>query len=321
MYRKLLERGNTMRLKILLAGGTGTIGKSLIEALTPDYDVYTMSKYPKKHSQQHVNWIKGDIYNYYDVKKAMEEIDIAVFFIDPTKHSAKMTRALAKELNIIAADNFARAAKVCRVHEILYVRGSKFDQETITQLQSHGVHVRPTSKRINRPHISVEFQAAKYDDIRIAHHIPKPPHWDMETFIDEMAHWLSQTTGTRAKIVREGNCFKFYKKKNNKLLFEFELERIDHHYYRLVAIDSSISYTKEGKRACVEFRYIPQFNWIIVHLFDYIPRAFWPIAYMIQVPFYQMLIRGFDSKCRIQTLQHRQSNGEPISYTKNDDKS
>ncbi|WP_234021467.1 hypothetical protein [Staphylococcus agnetis] len=104
-------------------------------------------------------------------------------------------------------------------------------------------------------------------------------------------------------------------------MFKFELERIDEHYYRLVAKESSISYTKEGKRACVEFRYIPQFNWIIVHLFDYIPQAIWPIAYMIQVPFYQMLIRGFDTKCRIQTLQHKQINGEFMSYTKNDKKS
>ncbi|MDT0692875.1 NAD(P)H-binding protein [Staphylococcus chromogenes] len=305
-----------MRLKILLAGGTGTIGKSLIESLTPDYDIYTMSKYPKKNSTQNVTWIKGDIYNYYDVQNAMNGMDLAVFFIDPTKHSAKMTRALAKELNIIAADNFGRAAKVCGVREILYVRGSKFDQETLTQLQSQGVHVRATSKRINRPHISVEFQAAKYDDIRIAHHIPKPPHWDLNQCIDQMTHWLSQTTGTRVKIVREGDVFKFYKKKNNKHLFTFELERVDHHFYRLVAIESSISHTKEGKRACIEFRYIAQFNWIVVHLFDYIPKAFWPIVYMIQVPFYQMLIRGFDTKCRIQTLQHRQLNGEPLSYTK-----
>ncbi|UEX89823.1 NAD(P)H-binding protein [Staphylococcus ratti] len=307
-----------MRLKILLAGGTGTIGKSLIHALTPEYDIYTMSKYPKKHSNSQVTWIKGDIYNYYDVLQAMEGMDIAVFFIDPTKHSAKMTRALAKELNIIAADNFGRAAQACDIKEILYVRGSKFDQETIMQLQSHGVHVRATSKRINRPHISVEFQAAKYDDIRIAHHIPKPPHWDLNILINEMSRWLSQTTGTRVKIVREDNHFKFYKKKNNKLLFIFELERIDQHFFRLVTIESTISYTKEGKRACIEFRYIPQFNWVIVHLYDYIPKVLWPIAYMLQVPFYQMLIRGFDTKCRIQTLQHRQLNGELTSYTEKD---
>lgn len=33
-------------------------------------------------------------------------MDIAIFYIDPNKHSAKLTQATARDLNLIAADNF-----------------------------------------------------------------------------------------------------------------------------------------------------------------------------------------------------------------------
>ena len=52
--------------------------------------------------------MKRDIYNYTDVVKAMEGMDIALFYLDPNKNS-KLTQATARDLNLIAADNFARA--------------------------------------------------------------------------------------------------------------------------------------------------------------------------------------------------------------------
>ena len=38
-------------------------------------------------------------------------MNIAVFYLDPNKNSAKLTQATARDLNLIAADNFARAAQ------------------------------------------------------------------------------------------------------------------------------------------------------------------------------------------------------------------
>ncbi|MBH9582179.1 hypothetical protein I9026_12565, partial [Staphylococcus felis] len=82
-------------------------------------------------------------------------IYVGLFYIDPTKHSAKMTRELARELNLFAADNFARAAFTQNVKEIMYISGSKFDHETVSQHRAYVTPVRTTSKKMNRPHISV----------------------------------------------------------------------------------------------------------------------------------------------------------------------
>ncbi len=305
-----------MKPNVLLAGGTGYIGKPLIHTLADRCFIHTISKYPKKQAHSAVNWIEADIYNYLDVLRAMHGIDIAIYFLEPTKHSAKMTRALAKDLNIIAADNFARAAAQQGVKEIIYVRGSQFDNETVQQLGRYGVPVRFTSKKVNRSHISVEFQGAKYNDIRLVHHIPKPFKWSLGSFVHQMGIWLSQTPGTRTSIRHVDHRIEVYDKKQKRLLMVFELNKIDDTLYRLEMVKGRLAKVKGDNCAIIEFRYIQQLDAVIVHLFDYIPRAWWPIAYFIQVPFFQMLVRGFDTKCRIQNYYDRQQNGEDLHYTK-----
>ena len=58
-----------------------------------------------------MQWLKKDIFNYRDVVDAMEGMDIAIFYLDPTKHSAKLTKASARDMNLLVADNFGRAAE------------------------------------------------------------------------------------------------------------------------------------------------------------------------------------------------------------------
>ena len=68
--------------------------------------------------------VKRDIYNHKDVVEAMKGIDIAVYYLDPTKHSAKLTHATARDLNFIAADNFGRAASINKLKRLCIFRGA-----------------------------------------------------------------------------------------------------------------------------------------------------------------------------------------------------
>ncbi|PCF87756.1 NAD(P)H-binding protein [Staphylococcus intermedius] len=305
-----------MKPHVLLAGGTGYIGRSLIGNLHDTTILHTMSQYPKSQTHDDITVIKGDIYHYVDVLRAMEGMDIAVYFLDPTKHSAKLTRALAKDLNLIAADNFGRAAAEQQVKEIIYVSGSQFDNETVKQLGAYGVPVRTTTHAVKRPHISVEFQTSKYNDIRIAHHMPRPQTWSLAQWIQQLRIWLSVTPGTRVTVEQDGQQFKVYRKNRAQLLMQLELEKIDDDLYRLVMTKGCLARLNQGKRMQIEFRYIRQFDFVIVHVFDFIPSALWPVAYFVEVPFIQMMLRGFDTKCRIHHFQYRKQNGEDLRYTK-----
>ncbi|MBI5973979.1 NAD(P)H-binding protein [Staphylococcus canis] len=303
-----------MHAKVLLAGVTGPIGQSLVNALASEYQLFTISKYPKPQKQTNVKWITGDIYNYKDVLKAMENIDIAVFFLDPTKHSAKMTRALARELNLIAADNFARAAHHHNITEIIYVSGSQFDAETIQQLSAYGTPVRQTMREMKRSHISVEFQVAKYNDIRIVHHMPKPLNWSLYEVIERFVSWISNAKGTRLLAEIEHEYIKIYKKSNGKLRATLKVEHIDANLYRLVMVKDDLA--RHMETPIIEFRYIAQLNWIIIQFFNYIPKVIWPVAYLLQVPYLMMLLRGFDTKCRIQVYHEKIQRGMKVNYTK-----
>ncbi|MDU0383610.1 NAD(P)H-binding protein [Staphylococcus pseudintermedius] len=305
-----------MKPHVLLAGGTGYIGKSLIKELRDATTLHTISQYPKSQSHADTTVIKGDIYHYADVLRAMEGMDIAVYFLDPTKHSAKLTRALAKDLNLIAADNFGRAAAKQQVKEIIYVRGSQFDEETVKQLGAYGVPIRTTEHVVKRPHISVEFQTSKYNDIRIAHHIPRPQTWNLAQWIQQLRIWLTITPGTRVTVEQEGQQFKVYRKNSQQLWMQLELEMIDKDLYRLVMTKGRLARLNQDKCMQIEFRYIRQFDFVIAHVFNFIPSALWPIAYFVQVPLIQMMLRGFDTKCRIRHFQYRKQNGEDLRYTK-----
>ena len=52
-----------MKPKVLLAGGTGYIGKYLSRVIEKDAELYALSKYPKpdKGSAEEITWLKSDI--------------------------------------------------------------------------------------------------------------------------------------------------------------------------------------------------------------------------------------------------------------------
>ena len=78
------------------------------------------------------------------------------FYLDPNKNS-KLTQATARDLNLIAADNFARAAQQ-GVSKIVYISGSRFDIETVQRLENYGVPVEKTNTQIKRPHINANYR-------------------------------------------------------------------------------------------------------------------------------------------------------------------
>lgn len=62
-----------MKPKVLLAGGTGYIGKYLSEVIENDAELFAISKYPdnKKTDDVEMTWIQCDIFHYEQVVAAM----------------------------------------------------------------------------------------------------------------------------------------------------------------------------------------------------------------------------------------------------------
>lgn len=307
-----------MKPKVLLAGGTGYIGKHLSSVIENDADLYVLSKYPKP---EHVNatdmtWLQSDIFNYQDVVEAMKEIDIAIFYLDPTKNSAKLTQATARDLNLIAADNFGRAAAVNHVKKLVYIPGSRNDNQTMERLGTYGVPVERTKLEIKRPHINVELQVSKYDDVRTAMKMVLPKKWTLNQVVEYFFNWLDKTKGTIVKTYHSDDHYYIYLKSKNKPLAIFKKVLTEENLITLYLVGGKLVKSNAKKQGKLEFRLLKNNAIVIVHLYDYIPKMFWPVYYFVQAPLQGIMMRGFEVDCRIKHFQGRVQSGEKIKYTK-----
>lgn len=304
-----------MKPKVLLAGVTGYIGKNLIASIKTEAQLYTLSKYPKEKEVQEVVWLKKDIYNYQEVVSAMEGMDIAIYYLDPTKHSAKLTDATARDLNIIAADNFGRAAAINKVAKIIYIGGSRFDRETVERLSAYDVKVEETENKIFRPNVSVELQVSKYDDVRTAMNMQLPVNWSLEHMINEYMSWLNETKGTVIHSYIQGDNFLIYLKRKEKPLLVLHKVQTTDDIITMHLVGGSLTKPNIQKQGKLEFRLLKGTSKVMVHLYDYIPKVIWPIYYMSQAPFQKLMLRGFDVNCRIKNFQEHIRLGENMKYT------
>lgn len=305
-----------MKPNILLAGVTGYIGKHLIQFINSEANLFTMSKYPKENDFKDITWLKKDIFNYNDVLESMETMDIAIFYLDPTKHSAKLTQATARDMNLIAADNFGRAAAKQGVSKMIYISGGRFDDETVQRLSAYGVSVEKTETKVPRPHVAVELQVSKYDDVRSALSMQLPMNWSLNQMVDYYMSWLNETNGTLLHTYRDDNNYMIYIKDKSKPLLVLHKAYTEENMITLHLVGGTLVKPNLKKQGKLEFRKLQGTQTVIVHLYDYIPKLIWPIYYLIQSPFQGLMMRGFEIDCRIKHFNGRIQSGEDIKYTK-----
>lgn len=305
-----------MKPNILLAGVTGYIGKHLIQFINSEAKLFTMSKYPKEDDFKDITWLKKDIFNYNDVLESMETMDIAIFYLDPTKHSAKLTQATARDMNLIAADNFGRAAAKQGVSKMIYISGGRFDDETVQRLSAYGVPVEKTESKVPRPHVAVELQVSKYDDVRSALSMQLPMNWSLNQMVDYYMSWLNETNGTLLHTYRDDNNYMIYIKDKSNPLLVLHKAYTEEDIITLHLVGGTLVKPNLKKQGKLEFRKLQGTQTVIVHLYDYIPKLIWPIYYLIQSPFQGLMMRGFEIDCRIKHFNGRIQSGEDIKYTK-----
>ena len=110
------------RLKIAIAGASGFVGRALIESLRADFDVIGLSRGAPKISG-HVEWRQCDLFNLRQAEHGLAGADIAIYLVHSMMPSAKLTQGNFADLDLILADNFARAAKKSHVQRIIYLGG------------------------------------------------------------------------------------------------------------------------------------------------------------------------------------------------------
>lgn len=107
---------------IAIAGASGFIGSALCRALAGDYRIVGLTRRAPR-SEEGIEWRRCDLYSLLDVERALEGCDYALYLVHSMLPSARLTQAAFEDLDLILADNFARAAGKCGVAQIVYLGG------------------------------------------------------------------------------------------------------------------------------------------------------------------------------------------------------
>lgn len=111
--------------RVLLAGGSGFIGQALLERLKadPTFSVVALSRQKPEVGHERLEWKQGDLFSLKDITEAMRGCDQVVYLVHSMLPSASLVQGTFYDMDLILADNFARAAKALGVQHILYLGG------------------------------------------------------------------------------------------------------------------------------------------------------------------------------------------------------
>jgi nucleoside-diphosphate-sugar epimerase len=113
-------------MKILIAGASGFVGKELLKSLSNESSnkIFALSRILKENSEMdNVQWLQCDLFSLKDVESVMEGMDIGIYLIHSMVPSAGLVQGDFQDMDLICADNFARAAKENNLKQIIYLGG------------------------------------------------------------------------------------------------------------------------------------------------------------------------------------------------------
>lgn len=121
-------------LKVAVAGASGFVGKALVEDMKDDCRMIALSRSIRESSDadSSVEWRHCDLFSFRTVSKALQGVDCAIYLVHSMMPSAKLTQAGFEDLDLIAADNFARACRDAGVKQIVYLSGLMPEGETLS---------------------------------------------------------------------------------------------------------------------------------------------------------------------------------------------
>jgi len=114
------------RPTVAIAGATGFVGTAVRRALADEYDLIGLTRSPVRArvnatSAPGETWRHCDLFDPYAVRDGLEGADYAVYLVHSMLPTARLTQGNVADLDLLQADNFARAAEAQGVRQILYL--------------------------------------------------------------------------------------------------------------------------------------------------------------------------------------------------------
>lgn len=115
-------RAQQGRPRLVIAGGSGFVGQALATRLQDEYEVTVMSRSGGSPSPR-IHGVACDLFSLLQTEQAVAGADFAVYLVHSMNPTARLTQANFEDLDLIMADNFARACALAPVQQIVYLGG------------------------------------------------------------------------------------------------------------------------------------------------------------------------------------------------------
>ena len=109
-----------------MAGATGFVGRALVPALAERCDVVALGRRAPAEASAAggaVVWRRCDLFSLRETESALAGAQVAYYLVHSMMPSARLTQGRFEDLDVLLADNFARAAAAAGVERIVYLGG------------------------------------------------------------------------------------------------------------------------------------------------------------------------------------------------------
>jgi uncharacterized protein YbjT (DUF2867 family) len=103
-------------MKVVIAGASGFIGSELMTRL-PEAVGISRTKIDSPR------WIKADLFSRSSCERALRGCDIAIYLVHSMLPTSHLDQGNFEDFDLIIADNFARACRINKVKQIIYLAG------------------------------------------------------------------------------------------------------------------------------------------------------------------------------------------------------
>ena len=124
------EHRGVARPVVAIAGSTGFVGRALMRELQSWYKIVALTRLSVKESHRRswtddtgIEWRRCDLFSLTDAEEALQGVNYAFYLVHSMMPSARLTQGKFQDMDLILADNFARAAAKAGIKQIIYLGG------------------------------------------------------------------------------------------------------------------------------------------------------------------------------------------------------
>ena len=111
------------RKRVVIAGGSGFVGRALARSLQNDYTVVILTRQERISHEKNIIFKRCDMFSLKQIEEALKGADFAIYLVHSMSANSRLTQSDFADLDLIVSDNFARACNMAAIRQIVYLGG------------------------------------------------------------------------------------------------------------------------------------------------------------------------------------------------------